>query len=263
MTNAEVMADRDPRFLEYAPERVVAGVVIVGKAELARVVGEVHRARAEAREALYFPDRVGDVDDGHLIRHGQPPRIVSREVGEVVGEGAADGTPVSLDETIRAKRADLRVEHLRVDAVAVHRRQARDGVVVARVAHRLHVEIFERQIAAAAHLIVDARLQGDGVVECRAQRLRDSLPDGVEAHRYVRVGGDQSELRHARPPSHRVSHLRAGEFSTEPRSGREGWKGAPRPLWRSRAPLPTHRISTSSGFLEPWSYERNRLRLDE
>ncbi len=108
-----------------------------------------------------------------------------REVAQVVAERTADRPPVAADETERAKRADLRVQHLGVDAVAIHGCESRDRIAIARVAHRLHVEVVERELLASAQLGVDAGLLGDGTVERLVQRRGHALTDRVEAHRHV------------------------------------------------------------------------------
>jgi hypothetical protein len=195
---AEVVADREAGLLERPPEWVVALVVIVGKPDLAREVGQVHGARSERSESLHFFDRVRNVDDGHLVRHGQAVRVVCGEVDEVIGERAADRAPIALDEPEGTECADLGVEHLCLDTVAVHRGEARDRIAVPRIAHRFHVPRVERELATAAELLVDARLLGDRVVERLVQRARDPFADGVEAHRDVRVGRDQSGGGHRR-----------------------------------------------------------------
>ena len=66
--------------------------------------------------------------DGAIRVDGEPLRVVRGEVREMVGERAGDRTPVALHEAVRAERAHLRVEHLRLDAVAIHGREARDRI---------------------------------------------------------------------------------------------------------------------------------------
>ena len=193
---AEMVADRQAGLLEHAPERVVARLVVIGQPELAREVRKMHRPRAHTREPLDLGHRVRDVDDRHLIRDGEAIRIVRGEVAQVVAERTADRTPVAADETERPKRADLRVQNLGFDAVSVHGGEPRDRIAIARVAHRLHVEVVERELLAFAQLGVDAGLLGDRIVERLVQCRRHALTDRVEAHGHVRIGGDQPGTRH-------------------------------------------------------------------
>src|SRR5207245_9577805 len=75
LLDAEVLTDRKARLRQRAPEWVVARVVIVGQAELRRVVRQVDRARSFAGETQNLRDRVVNIPQRNLVRDEQPARV--------------------------------------------------------------------------------------------------------------------------------------------------------------------------------------------
>ncbi|CAB5024578.1 unannotated protein [freshwater metagenome] len=195
---AQVMRDCDAGLGEHRPQGVVGRLVVLGQAELARMVRKMDRSRPERREPQHLGGCVLDVDDGYLVAHGEPVRIVSRELGEQIGEPASDRAPVALHETEMPERADFAVENLGPHAVAVHGREARHRVVITGIAHGLHVPGLEREDSPAAHGVVGRSVCRDRVVERILQRLRNAGANVFELDRHVRIGRD--ELGHSITP---------------------------------------------------------------
>jgi len=145
-----------------------------------------------AGESFDLLDGVRHVDDRDLVRHGQTVGIHGGEIAHEIGERAADRFPVALHQTERTKGADLGVENLGLDAVAVHRFEPGVRLLVPGMRVRLHVEVLDRHGSAAAQLGVDARLSCRRIVECLAEPGRHPFTDGVERDGDVGVCRDET-----------------------------------------------------------------------
>jgi hypothetical protein len=133
-------------------------------------------------------DRVADVDDRQLVGDQQPVRVDRGEVGQVVVERAGDGPPLVADQVEVPERAQLGVEHLHVDAVAVHLLEPGVRLVVPRAARPLEVEVLaESHLHPAAELAGRRGLDLQRFVVGPDERLRQSVADVVRADQYVRV----------------------------------------------------------------------------
>ncbi len=143
--------------------------MVVGQAQLGRKVGQMDRTGAQAGEAKHLLHGVVDVDDRHLVRHGQAFRVDRCELTQVVGEGAADRLPVPFHQAEMSERRHFRVQDLGLHPVAVHGRQPGDGIGVAGITERIQVPIGHVQFLAPLEPLLIGRLHADGVVEGFAQ----------------------------------------------------------------------------------------------
>ena len=182
-----MLADGDARLVEHRPQRLVALVVVVGEAKLGGVVGQLDGAGPDGGQPLDLGDGVLDVDDRQLVRHDQALRVDGGEVGEVVVERPGDGPPLVTDEMEAPEGAQLGVQHLGLDAVAVHVAQAGRGIVVAGALGTLLVERVHGQDLPGTHLRVRRGLHGERVVIGGDEPLRQPRPYVVGAHQHVRV----------------------------------------------------------------------------
>ncbi len=171
--------------LQRRPQRVVPGVVIVGKAQLGRVIGQLHGPGSEGGEPLHLGDGMVDVDDGDLVGHHQTLRIHRGEVGEVIVERPGHVPPSVLDQVEMAERAEFGVQDLHVHLITVHVLQPSLGIEIAGAPGALQVEGLQRHHLPAPHLLVRHGLGGERVVVVGDEPLGQTGPDIVGLHQYM------------------------------------------------------------------------------
>jgi hypothetical protein len=198
----EVLADRHPGLRQQGPHRVVALVVVLGEPDLGREGGDVDGTGALLGQLADLPQRVVDVDEGHLVRGHQPGAVDRGEVEHHLVEGVGGLPPPLAHQRVVPEGRDLAVEHLRGDVVTVHRLDPGVRLPVARVPHRLGAEAGGEDLRVQPpHLLeVERRLLGHGVV-----------PGGVEPGGEVRldlVGRDPNVRVHRDQPDGHLNPLR-------------------------------------------------------
>ena len=193
-------AHRDAGLLRGRPHRVPVRVRERRLAVVLGLVAEVHRAVTELDAALQLADREVDVPERDRGDREQPLGIGAAPVVEEVVVrahalrdelGVAEAQEVAVPEA-----ADVRVEHLRADALAVEEREPGVGVV-----HRVG-DLVERLRDRHRH---DAVEPGHGVVAGVAEALAAGHPHVVAVDALDVRHDVVQRRRHARDP--RVGRL--------------------------------------------------------
>ena len=186
-----------PRSPSVAPQRVVALVVHVRQSELARERRDLHAACTALRETVDFLDGEIDVEELDLVGRQQPLRIDRGEVRHPVVVAGERFLPVAAHQSRCAvlRAADLREDHLRVDAVLVHCGELAVRLEVPGIARGLRIdEVLELEVLLTAAELgrVEDRLLLDRLVPHRVQTVRQAGLHPVVREVHVRVGGHQA-----------------------------------------------------------------------